>query len=82
MKTKTIQEYRKMGYKIRVMHGRINGRDGQILPKGGVTVIEVTTPDGKTTVKGMAECSIKDSWNRKMGNKIALGRAMEQIGGE
>lgn len=47
-------------------------------PKGGNTIIEVTTPDGRNVI-GTSKCSDKESWNRKMGNQIALGRAMAQL---
>lgn len=46
-----------------------------ILPKGGFTKVEITTPDGRN-LDGQSECSIKDSFNRKLGLKIALNRAM------
>lgn len=73
---KTIAQYRREGYKVRVMHGRVIGKNGEIQPKGGLTVIELTTPDGKTTVKGEAECHPKDAFVRKLGNVKALGRAI------
>lgn len=74
----TIESLRKSGMKVRVMHSRINGQDNVILPKGGCTVIEITDQNGKT-VRGTAECSRKDNFNRKMGNTIALGRALEKL---
>jgi hypothetical protein len=46
-----------------------------ILPNGGSTVVELTTPDG-VEVSGTAVCSEKDQYNRKLGLKIALGRAI------
>lgn len=39
---------------------------------GGKTIIEVTK-DG-VTHKAEAQCSIKDAFNRKLGNKICLAR--------
>jgi hypothetical protein len=75
---KTIQQLRKEGYKVRVMHGRITGKSGAISPRGGTTVIELTTPQG-TTVIAKAECSYKDNFNRRVGNQIALGRAINMI---
>lgn len=47
----------------------------QPLPKGGLTVVEITTPEGET-LTGVAECSVKDQFNRKIGLNIALGRAL------
>lgn len=78
MKTNNIHELRKNGYKVRVIHGRITGSNGQISPRGGTTVIELTNPKGKTVI-AKAECSKKDNWNRKVGNQIALGRAFEAL---
>ena len=86
MKHKTIKDLRYSGYKVRVLHTRpksyeckLSGKVPVLSPKGGTTLIEVTTPDGKKSVTGKAECSSKDMWNRKVGNKIALGRALVQL---
>jgi hypothetical protein len=86
MKNTTIKDLRYAGYKVRVLHSRptsyqckLDGKVPVVSAKGGTTVIEVTTPDGKKTVKGISECSNKDSWNRKVGNRIALGRALVQL---
>ena len=46
---------------------------------GGETTVEITTPEGRTYV-GVATCSAKDAFNRKLGLKIAIGRALEWIG--
>ncbi len=43
--------------------------------KGGKTEITITFPDGSETI-GVAECSKEDAFNRKLGVKIALGRAL------
>jgi len=48
---------------------------GDVLPRGGLTTVEVTSPTGETFI-GEARCSDKDSFNRKLGVKIALGRAL------
>ena len=85
----TIHELRKSGWKVRVHHFRYYYRTlipsndriftvGQPLPKGGLTKIELTSPLG-TQYLGQAECSKKDSFNRKLGVKIALGRALSTI---
>jgi hypothetical protein len=79
MKKMNIHELRKAGYKVRVLHGRLSGRDGRISPRGGFTAIELTTPDGKTSVAATAECSLKETFNRKIGNNIALGRAIKKL---
>ena len=82
---KTIAQLRRSGYKVRVLHSRpkmsiqkIDGHMTEFSPKGGRTTIEITSPEGKNSI-GIAECSEKDSWNRKFGNQIALGRAMVNL---
>ena len=49
------------------------------LAKGGSTTIEVTTPDKTRTVFGKSVCSLEENFNRKLGNNIALGRAIKQL---
>ena len=49
------------------------------LPKGGSTIIELTTPDKLQTVRGSAVCSVKENYNKKLGNSIALGRAYKKL---
>lgn len=44
--------------------------------KGGMTVVRVVTPDG-TELTGTAKCSDKDNYNRKLGLKMSLGRALK-----
>lgn len=83
---KTIEQLRKTGYKVRVIHKRnydmahsfSTGTSLRLSSKGGTTRIDVTTPDN-VTVTGEARCSVLDSFDRKLGNKIALGRALSQL---
>lgn len=42
------------------------------------TCIEVKDPLGNEH-RGVSLCSMMDNWNRKLGNKIALGRALKSI---
>lgn len=87
----TIHLLRKKGYKVRVIHYRYFGSfgylatkkgnanpDEPILSQGGKTHIDITSPDGKT-VSGEAICSVEDTFDRRLGNKIALGRALKQL---
>jgi hypothetical protein len=46
--------------------------------RGGSTTIEITTPEGVTAI-GKAVCSLEDNFNHRVGNAIALGRALSQI---
>jgi len=83
----TIKKLRQAGFKTRVMHTRhyenltrgLGGPCPRLSCKGGTTKIEVTTPDKTITVEGSAKCSVEDSFNRKLGNSIALGRAASKL---
>jgi hypothetical protein len=85
----TIQSLRQAGFKVRVLHTRqyepivglisSNFDEKTLSSKGGYTRIDITTPDQQTTVFGIAKCSLKDSFNRKLGNEIALGRALTEF---
>jgi hypothetical protein len=78
--THTIKSLRQNGYKVRVMHSRVYEKPNYDLKaKGGLTEIEITTPDKTQTVKGSAKCSDVDCYSRKIGNNIALGRALKQL---
>lgn len=48
-----------------------------IYEKGGETTIEVTGLDGITR-QATASCSIKDAFNRKLGNHICLARLFKK----
>ena len=86
----TIQQLRNNGYKVRVLHNRlyngyhawqngsrtysfidgINGPDS----KGGSTQVVIDSPTGEHFT-GLAMCSKKENYNKKMGVRIALGRS-------
>jgi hypothetical protein len=82
--TPTIHQLRRAQWKVRVIHGVTNHN----LPYGPrssktqeplserFTRIELTSPEGKDST-GIAYCSKQDQWNRKLGNRIALGRALK-----
>lgn len=75
LKELTVEELRKNGYKVRVHHHR-KVVTSAVAARGGKTVVEVTTPDGVTFV-GISRCSRKENFNKKMGVRIALGRALK-----
>lgn len=62
----TIEGLRKIGYKVMVIH------------EDGVTTIFLTNLDG-ITAAGQSACHHGDQFNRKLGNKIALGRAIKNL---
>ena len=71
----TVHDLRKAGYKVRVLHFR-NQDDRSLYavhPKGGETVVQVTTPEG-FNYESSARCSDKDLYNKRIGVKVALGR--------
>lgn len=49
-----------------------------VLPRGGQTVCRVILPDG-SEIEGVAHCSKKDNYSKKLGRDIALGRALAAI---
>ena len=79
----SIHEMRKNGWKVRVIHGYIKDLK-KTLDKFEIvsglaeryTRIEITCPN-KLNATGDSFCSHKDQYNRKLGNKIALGRALK-----
>jgi hypothetical protein len=85
----TIRQLRRSGFKVRVIHKRhqkivtkIDGNYFENSAKGGTTIIQITTPDKQTDVEGVAVCSIEDNYDRKVGNAIALGRALSDLNEE
>lgn len=86
MKTKTIQQLRQSGYKVRVLHRDWIGLDRERVDISRlardknpcVTQIDVTSPDGKNST-GYAFRATGDNYNRKLGNQIALGRALKNL---
>jgi hypothetical protein len=85
MSTPSIKQLRQSGWKIRVMHKRnyytvdkIDGRYPIISNFGGETKIEVTSPEGLNAT-GIAKCSLEENFNRRVGNSIALGRALQSL---
>jgi hypothetical protein len=73
-----VERLRKSGFKVRVKHYRLMNPCG-IKPRGGKTVVEITTPEGESLV-GMARCSRNENFNKRLGVRIALGRAFKNKG--
>lgn len=71
----TVEDLRKSGYKVKVHHHRKFSVVG-INSRGGKTIVEITTPDG-STFTGVARCSRKENFNKRLGVRIALGRALK-----
>jgi hypothetical protein len=86
-----IAQLRQNGYKVRVFHNRrytspsgdvfytgIQIPETSLESRGGLTVVQVITPTNEKSV-GYAKCSDKDSYNKKLGAKIALNRALAEL---
>lgn len=79
----TIHDLRKLGWKVRVIHKDVTpDNHAEYDPKvidlaTKFTKIELRSPEG-IEYSGIAYCSKQDNYNRKLGNKIALGRALKK----
>lgn len=82
----TVRQLRQDGYKVKVLHHRYKkivsvgynpyGHKMEVIDNlGGKTEVIIDGPNGEHFV-GIAICSNKDNYNKKLGVKIALGRAM------
>ena len=78
-------EYKKKTYQVKYKHIRMLEEDGsehgKILPTGGQTIAYIELEDGKQ-IKGYADCSIKDTYNKKLGRIISTGRLKKELGVE
>ena len=80
----TIHQLRKLGFKVRVSHNFLHGGlcCPDPVPKNiselaeRFTQIELRSPAGNEYT-GISYCSLKDNYDRKKGNYIALGRALK-----
>jgi hypothetical protein len=81
-----VENLRKSGWKVRVLHyrsdesceGKIkssHSKECKVNPKGGKTVVILDSPTGDH-FEGLAVCSSDDLYNKKIGVKIAIGRAL------
>lgn len=90
----TIESLKELGYKVYVTHFRYananrrqlkptnefraNGMSGLIHPKGGLTTIELKKGD-VVAAKAEAKCSQEESFNKKIGLNICIGRVARQL---
>lgn len=83
----TIKNLRQNGFKVRVIHTttdlipdvykeKIDPRAIELSKI--VTCVQVKDPTGAEH-RGVALCSKLDNWDRKLGNKIALARAIKTV---
>lgn len=50
-----------------------------VLPTGGFTTVTVTTPDGKLHSTGKFNVPVGKNFNRKLGSRVALERALQNL---
>lgn len=48
-------------------------------PRGGITAVTIAHEERGIIVQGLARCSERDNYSRKLGRNIALGRALKQL---
>jgi hypothetical protein len=77
----TVQQLRNNGYKVRVLHfreyidkQRFCGFSSVLSQKGGTTQVIIDGPNGDH-FEGIAKCSKKDNYDKKLGVRIAIGRS-------
>lgn len=63
------------GAKVRFYHERNYEEDGSLSPLGGTTTARVTLANGRE-YWGVASCSNKDTFCKRIGRDISLGRAL------
>jgi hypothetical protein len=74
----TIESLRKQGYKVKVMHGFVEPDEFYYDIAYHKTTINLRDLNGMEWY-GVAKCSKKDQYNRKLGNMIALRRAVKNM---
>lgn len=86
----TVESLRSKGYRVYVRHHRVYQDqfvridtekelyEKKSVPtsKGGKTTVEVTTPQGEV-LHGQSTCGKSEQFSRKLGVKVALGRALK-----
>ena len=83
-------KYNGKEYKIKYIHDRNwadlstdemhMGCEPYILPKGGTTVAFITDNDGNILHEAYAVCSVKDTYNKRLGRIISTGRLLKHLG--
>jgi hypothetical protein len=67
-------------YRIKFTHKR-NKLCGMIDAKGGTTIAFITDKiEGGVIATGRAECSNKDTYSKRFGRRIAIGRLKQALG--
>jgi len=80
----TVHDLRKQGYRVTVIHNRHMSSPNYfgktiLKTKGGLTEVVIESNE-QVMCRGHAVCSDKDDYNKKLGVRIALGRALKTMG--
>jgi hypothetical protein len=63
---------------VKVTKMNRNEFGGTIQTKGGLTIVAVELPNGNV-VRGVANCSPQDNYNKRVGREIAFGRLLKKL---
>lgn len=75
---RTVNDIKDLGYKIKVFHSRVENKDGKDSNKGGLTEVHITDCLGNTGI-GIARCHTHESFVKRVGVAIAIGRALKNL---
>ena len=83
-KDMTVEQVKKEGYDVYIRHERLyedvpNMPPLYLSPTGGATYAELTDKVTGHVATAEARCNNRDNYNRKIGVKIALGRAYKMM---
>lgn len=78
----SVKDLRQRGFKVYIKHDleecRYSQHDYSLLTEG-MTSVNVVVPNSGMVASDCAYCSIKDQYDKKMGVRIALGRALKHL---
>jgi len=82
MRRKLPEGYRARFQHIRRREPRRPGfaeTEGGVSAKGGLTVVKVFDPEDNLVITAKAVCNPQDSFNKRIGRDISLGRALKAM---
>lgn len=84
---RTRKAFQNLGYEVEVTHERqlthppltMDQVAATTSPRGGKTTVEVLDKDHNVVASGVAVCSGKDNYNKRIGVAIAMGRLVQYL---
>jgi hypothetical protein len=64
-------------FRVKYRHLRPTNEKGEYLPRGGTTVAYILKDE--VEIKGVSECSMRDTYRKKLGRIIATGRLLKTL---